>query len=65
MSDQEPFNPEQFSILVADSPARIREQDVYRLFDECAEADRPALSNWLASTRPDLAAEVQQVLTEL
>jgi hypothetical protein len=65
MSDREPFNPEQFSKLVADSPARIREQDVYRLFDECAEADRHTLAGWLTAQRPDLAAEVQQVLTEL
>jgi hypothetical protein len=65
MPDQEAFNPEQFSKLVADSPALIREQDVFRLLDECAEIDRPTLSAWLTIQRPDLAEELRQVLTEL
>lgn len=65
MPDQEAFNPEQFSKLVADSPALIREQDVFRLFDECAEFDRPTLASWLTVQCPDLAEELRQVLTEL
>jgi hypothetical protein len=65
MPEQEAFNPEQFSKLVADTPALIRKPDVYRLLDECAEFDRPTLSDWLTAQRPDLAEEVRQVLTEL
>jgi hypothetical protein len=65
MPDQEAFNSEQFSKLVADTPALIRKQDVYRLLDECAEFDRPTLSDWLTAQRPDLAEELRQVLTEL
>ncbi len=65
MPDQEPFNPEQFSKLVADTSAQIRQQDVYRLFDECAQADRPVLLGWLVTQRPDLADEAQQIMSEL
>jgi hypothetical protein len=61
----EAFNPEQFSKLVADSPALIREQDVFRLFDECADADRLMLFAWLVNERPDLRLEARGVAGEL
>jgi hypothetical protein len=65
MSDREPFDPEQFSRLVADSPAQIRKQDVYRLFDECDSSDWPALYQWLIRERSDLRGEANTVWEEL
>ena len=59
------FDPGQFSKLIADSPAQIRQQDVFRLFDECAEADRLALYDWLVTVRPDLRLEADTVAAEL
>ena len=65
MPEQEAFNPEQFSKLAADTPARIREQDVYRLLDNCDESDRLTLFCWLVGVRPDLTLEARAVAAEL
>lgn len=65
MPNQEAFNPEQFSKLVADSPALIRKQDVYRLLDNCDESDRLTLFCWLVGVRPDLTLEARAVAAEL
>jgi|SRR5690625_2227360 len=56
-----PFHP--LISVVADSPAQIRAQDVYRLLS--LSADREGLGAHLIALRPDLKVEVAGCLEEL
>lgn len=59
------FDGNQIIQLVADSAGQIREQDVYRLFDQTDKAYHPELKQWLSIERPDLSVEINGVLEEI
>jgi len=63
--DADRFKPEQFIQLAADSIEQLREQDVFRLFDEALPRHHAALRDYIADNRKDLAKEVDAILAEL
>ena len=59
------FNPSAAIAIVADSPAQVRRSDVFRLLDWYEGANRNTLARYLREQRPDLDAEITDVLDEL
>jgi hypothetical protein len=54
---------EQSIKIAADSVEKLREQDVYRVLDMCA--DPQSVAEYITSNRSDLADEVSIVMAEL
>lgn len=59
------FDPAFHVKLVADSPDKIRPQDVERLYEETERANWPKLSAYLERHRHDLGMTVAAVLLAL
>jgi len=51
--------------IAADSLAKLRKCDVYRVLSEAPADDRAALADYIITGRPDLSSEVSDVLDEL
>ena len=58
-----PCSNEQAIKIAADSIAKLRKQDVYRVLDWYPQLD--GLPQWIKAQRPDLAEEVDSVMREL
>lgn len=56
---------ESFIQIVADSVAKLRRQDVYRLLDVTPREAGPALARYIIENRPDLENEVQECAVDL
>ncbi len=54
---------EQIILLAADGVELLRRCDVGRVLDEASEQGRlPGFAKWLGKARPDLVAEIAQIL---
>ena len=61
---------EKYIMISADNITGLRQVDVYRVISEVRtdnidRVTRRSLASWIASRRPDLVGEVQEVLSEL
>jgi hypothetical protein len=65
----EPLNMEKYILVAANSIAKLRRIDVWRVLDALGDGNadgvtRAALASYIAQQRPDLAAEVASVMAE-
>lgn len=56
-------DPSSYIKLAADSVAKLRQSDVYRVL-ESAGKEAPAVAKYIVSKRPDLSDEVREVMVE-
>jgi hypothetical protein len=59
------MNPANHILIAADSLEQLRSVDVYRLFDCANPEDFGTLADHINAGRPDMQAEVEQVLNEI
>ena len=59
------FNPETYIKISADTVEKLREQDVYRLFENLDPSKSNVLKEFIITQRPDLHEEVTNVIEEI
>ncbi len=50
--------------IAANSISELRKSDVFRVLDQNGSGNRAALADYITSARPDLAAEVLEIMEE-
>ena len=53
--------PETIILLAADSVAKLRSVDVFRVIDDCSDAERKPTARYIVENRPDLAGEINEI----
>lgn len=56
---------EHYIKIAADSIEKLRKSDVDRVLDECGKAMRAKVAAYIKAKRPDLADEVDDILSDL
>lgn len=57
-------DPSSYIKLAADSVAKLRQSDVYRVLESAGKKDAPAVAQYIIKQRPDLADEIREVMVE-
>jgi hypothetical protein len=50
--------------IAANSISELRKSDVFRVLDQNGSGNRDLLASYISTTRPDLAAEVLEIMEE-
>ena len=57
--------PDYIIKIAADSVAKLRRVDVYRVIDNCSDEERKPTARYIVVNRPELSAEVSICLVEV